>query len=303
MAANPTELTSTLSTREKTAEAVRLSLPLLPNEARATVLQMLEPASLIMVSSTVAIWAGSHFFGAGEIVDVVLAIVGVVALGFSVFDGAKSLYDFAATTLRAHSQQDLQKAANYFAQAVTILGVGTVQAVLLRGQGGAAMSRVRPRIHPRIQVNEPPPPGNRLRLSRSSSLPGGILGVTDEYGSIEISLDRSPSEQRLTLLHELVHRYFSPRTGPLRKLRAELNISAYARSALLRYLEEALAEGYSQLRVNGFGAALRALRFPLQGGYATVSQLAAEGLAIGAVSLGSGLLYVTISLRPMPRLQ
>jgi len=300
MATDPIELTSALSTREKAAEAIRLSLPLLPNEARTTVQQMLQPASLIVMSSTVAIWAGSHFFGVGEIVDLVLVTVGVVALGFSVFDGGKALYDFAVTIVRANSQQDLQKAANYFAQAVTILGISTVQAVLLRGQGRAVISRGRPRVYPRIQVNEPPPPGNQLRVSRPPSLSGGTLGLTDEYGSIEISRDQSLTEQRLTLLHELVHRYFSPRTGPLRKLRAELNISAYARSALLRYLEEALAEGYSQLRVNGFAAGLRALRFPLLGGYVTASQTAAEGLAIGTISLGGGLLYVSVSRGPVP---
>ena len=303
VATNSSDLTDTLSTRGKIAEAMRLSLPLLPDDARTTVLQLLQPASLILISSTIAIWAGSHFFGVGEIVDVVLAAVGVIALGFSVFDGAKALYDFAVTALGAHSQRDLQMAANYFAQGVTILGISTVQAILMHGQGRVVMARVKPRIYPRIQVHAPPPSGNVLRLSRPASLPEGVAGLTYEYGSIEISRDQSLTEQRLTLLHELVHRYFVPRTGPWRKLRAELRLSAYARSALMKYLEEALAEGYAQLRVNGFAAGLRALRFPLVGGYVTVAQLAAEGLALGTLSLGGGLFYVTISLRPMPRVE
>jgi hypothetical protein len=41
----------------------------------------------------------------------------------------------------------------------------------------------------------------------------------------------------------------SPRFGPPGHLRAQLNISVYMRSALLRYLEEALAEGYAQFNV------------------------------------------------------
>ena len=58
------------------------------------------------------------------------------------------------------------------------------------------------------------------------------------------------------------------------------------RSAFLRYLEEALAEGYAQLRINGLAQAIEALRFPLDGGYVVVSQLVAEGQAIGSIVLG-----------------
>lgn len=76
--------------------------------------------------------------------------------------------------------------------------------------------------------------------------------------------------------------------------------SAYNRSALLRYLEEALAEGYAQLRVNGLARALGAYRFPLQGGYVTVSQLLTEGQAIGTITLGGVFLHVSISIGSMP---
>jgi hypothetical protein len=115
-----------------------------------------------------------------------------------------------------------------------------------------------------------------------------------------VARNQSLSEQRVTLFHELVHRYFSPRVGVLRKLRAEISMSAYSRSALLRYLEEALAEDYGQLRVHGLAKALGAIRFPLQGGDVTVSQLATEGLAIGTITLGGLLFNVSISLGPIP---
>lgn len=65
-------------------------------------------------------------------------------------------------------------------------------------------------------------------------------------------------------------------------------------------MEEALAEGYGQLRVNGMGKALGAIKFPLQGGYVTVSQLATEGLAIGTITLGGRLFNVSMSLGPIP---
>ena len=88
--------------------------------------------------------------------------------------------------------------------------------------------------------------------------------------------------------------------GPFRQIRAELRMSAYKNSSLLRYLEEALAEGYAQLRIHGLAQAAQALRFPLQGGYVTISQLADEGMAIGTITLGGSRLYVSISLGPIP---
>jgi hypothetical protein len=127
------------------------------------------------------------------------------------------------------------------------------------------------------------------------------LGETNEYGAIQVARNQSFTEQRLTLFHELVHRYLSPRTGPLRQLRAEISAYGYARSPLLRYLEETLAEGYSQLRINGFGHALAALRFPLTGGYVTVSELIAEGQIIGTIVVGGTQLRVSVSRGPIPR--
>jgi len=290
-----------MSSTEKIGAALQRSLPYLPAGARATVEAMLTPTALALIAGTLVVWAGSHFFGVGEIVDIVLLGVGVVALGFAVFEGANELYEFASRALGAHSEADLEAAGQHFARAVVLLGISTIQTILLRGQGRAVIARGRPQIHPRIHVGTPPPAGNQLRLSRPANLPGGNLGVTDEYGVIVVARNQALNEQRLTLLHELVHRYFSPRTGPLRRLRAELQMSAYSRSALLKYLEEALAEGYAQLRVNGLEKALSQYRFPLDWGYVTVSQLAAEGTAIGTITLGGVLFHVSVSLGDIPR--
>jgi hypothetical protein len=201
---------------------------------------MLEPKSLALIGGTLVIWVGSHAFGVGEVVDAILLGVGVIALGFSVFEGAKAFKDFAVGAVRARSEADLDEAGRQFARAVVILGI-------------------------------------------------------DAYGVIQVARSQTLTEQRLTLLHELVHRFFSSRTGPLRRLRAELSMSAYARSAILRHIEEALAEGYAQLRINGLNSALQAYRFPLSGGYVTVSQLAAEGQAIGTIVMGGIVLHVSIS--------
>lgn len=262
---------------------------------------MLKPETLAIVTATLVVWAGSHFFGVGEIVDVILLGVGIFSLGFAVFEGADALYKFTIGAMDARNDVDLDRAAKHFARAVTLLGISTIQAILLRGQGKAIISRGRPQTYPRPNVGEPLPYGNQLRLSRPDSIASGSLGETSAYGVITVARNQTLTEQRITLLHELVHRFFSPRTGPLRKLRAELSMSAYSRSALLRYMEEALAEGYAQLRVHGLALAISALRFPLQAGYVTVSMLLKEGKAIGTIMLGGTVFYVSISQGVMPK--
>ena len=289
-----------MSSADKIAEAMRRSLPHLPAEARSVVESMLRPATLAIIAGTLVVWAGSHFFGVGEVVDAILLGVGALSLGFAVFEGAGELLDFATGAIDARSDDDLEQAGRHFARAVTVLGISTIQALLLRGQARTVIARGRPQIYPRVRVGTPPPAGNQLRLSRPARLPSGSLGETTAYGEITVARNQSLTEQRLTLFHELVHRFFSPRIGPLRQLRAELNMSAYSRSALLRYLEEALAEGYGQLRVHGLADALGAHRFPLQGGYVTISQMADEGTAIGTIMLGGVLFRVSISLGDIP---
>ena len=96
------------------------------------------------------------------------------------------------------------------------------------------------------------------------------------------------------LIHEWVHRALSPRFAPLRELRAQMRASGYWRSAVLRYLEEARAESYGQLRAYGFGAMLKGLSFPLRGGYVTVSQLVTEGVAIGNILAAGTVFHVVV---------
>jgi hypothetical protein len=109
-----------------------------------------------------------------------------------------------------------------------------------------------------------------------------------------VTRNQSLTEQRLTLFHEWVHRVLTPRFGPMRQLRVQLRANAYWRSALLRYVEEAMAESYAQLRVQGLQQALVGIRFPIQGGYVTVSQVAAEGVAIGNIMVGGTLFHVLV---------
>jgi hypothetical protein len=284
-----------MSAQDKIGEAMRRSLPLLPAEARDQVAAMLTPTSLAIVAGTLIVWAGSHFFGVGEIVDVILLVVGVATIGLGVFSGASELYDFATTAINAQSEEDLNRAAEHFARAVSILGITTISAILLKRSAKAVRARGTPQVRRMPNVGTPPPRGVPPRITRPFRLPSGALGETDAWGNIAVARNQSLTEQRLTLYHEWVHSVLSPRFGPLRQLRAQLSMSGYMRSALLRYIEEAMAESYAQLRVHGLQNILIGIKFPITGGYMTVSQLIGEGVAIGNITIGTLRLYVYMS--------
>lgn len=271
---------------DKIADAIRRSLPMLPAEARQQVQAMLSPEALAIVAGTLIVWAGSHIVGVGQIVDIVLLVAGFAVLGASVFSGAQELYDFASTAVSARTGTDLDRAAHHFARAVSILGISVISAVLLRRSVRDVATAGRPHFRPAPKVGTPPAPGTKPRITRPFSLPSGALGETDWWGNIAVIRNQTLTEQRLTLYHEWVHSVLSPRFGPMRQLRAQLRANAYWRSALLRYVEEGMAESYAHLRVHGLQQVLVGIRFPLQGGYVTVSQLASEGIAVGNILIG-----------------
>ena len=195
-----------MSNVDRIGEAMRRSLPHLPDDAKRVVEAMLQPETLAIIAGTLVLWAGSHFFGIGEIVDVILLVVGGIFLGFAVFEAAGKLYDFANGAINAKTDDDLEQAGKDFARAVVLLGISTIQAILLRGQARPVIARGRPQTHPRLRMPPPPPRGQGLKLSRPSSIPGGSLGETDVYGAIVVARNQSMREQRLTLYHEMVHR-------------------------------------------------------------------------------------------------
>jgi hypothetical protein len=133
------------------------------------------------------------------------------------------------------------------------------------------------------------------------------LGECSWYGDIYVTRAQTMVEQRATLFHELGHSYFSPKFRYLRQFRARIKASGYWRSALLRYLEEALVEGFGQFKARGLLPALKAVTFPIGPapyGYVTVTQLAAEGQALGTIVVGGLAFRVFLSKSPpsgMPR--
>jgi HNH/Endo VII superfamily nuclease toxin with a HHH motif len=184
--------TADLSVTDKIGEAMRRSLPLLPGEAQGGVLDMLKPENLAIIGAAVVVWAASQFFGVGEFVDFILLVIGIRALGFSVLTGARELYYFVTTAVNATSSQDLDVAGQHFAQAVLILGISVVQAVLLRGAANKVVAPSRPQVKPRIPDTEgigpkgvtsepfgPPSPADAAKAAAASRPANATrLGVT-----------------------------------------------------------------------------------------------------------------------------
>jgi hypothetical protein len=128
-------------------------------------------------------------------------------------------------------------------------------------------------------------------------------GATTAFGEVTYSTAGTATEVQLVRLHELVHRFLSPRILPFRSFRARLAMSAYSRSAVLTYLEEALAESFAQLRVHGLQGLLTGLRFPVANGYVTLQTLASEGAAVGTIMLGDQRFSVQYVLGGPPPVQ
>ena len=138
------------------------------------------------------------------------------------------------------------------------------------------------RVVGRVQRRRVPAETDR----RFHSLPEGH-GETWWFGDANYSTAGSAEAQDLARIHEMVHSFLRPRLKYLRQFRARLNASAYTRSAILRYLEEGLAETIAQLNVRGVSGLITGIRFPLRNGYMTIQQLIREGAELGNIMVGS----------------
>lgn len=249
---------------------------------------MLSPASLAAMAAAMVAWMVSQAFGVGEVADVALLATGLGLCGWGVIDGFHDLIRFGRTAMRAHSEQDLDEAARYFASAVPKMGFNILLGLLFWRPGRIFIERggfKALNFRPNLEYVLPPPlPGAEPTVTFAPMEPGD-LGGTDDYGNIEINQNLSPEEQRITLDHETVHSILSPKIGTLREFRARVAASGYERVLLLRYLEEAMAETYALVRANGIRDVITGVTFPIKNGYLTITDLTnqTQGAFIGIV--------------------
>lgn len=285
-----------MSMNDRLTEVLRRSKRHLGPAVGQMVDSLLSPTNLAIMAGTLTVWVSSQFFGVGEILDVLLLTIGAFAIGWSITDVAKDLYDFGRLTINASTDNDLDLAAQAFAHAMVLAGITVIMAILLRksvkeiqvSRGANVLDALKPRSPGLPQVGADPAAGrlwSKPGIVSDPTFPAGE-GSTSPFGEVKLSPSGSTTEQALVRAHELVHQFLTPQFGVLRTFRVQLSMSGYLRSMLLKYLEEAVAETVAQLRVNGFSGLLTGLKFPVANGYMSLNALMSEAAAIGTIATG-----------------
>ena len=283
LAGNPV---SGWSTIDKIGSAIRRSFSRMPGETAAKLSSLVEPTTLIILAGTLALWAGSHALGVGEAIDLLMMVTGFLFVGWYAINAVKHLFEFARRSVTADTETDLDVAGEHLAQAVAIIGVDVVLAFLTKRAVKSWKGRYKP-----TTTGDP-------------TLPAGT-GWTMPDGDITYSTAGTDADRALVLYHEQVHQFLTPKLQEFRSFRVNLRMDGYQKSQLLRYLEEALAESYAQLRVNGVKGLPAGIRFPVASGayQLTVSGILREaaivgGVYVGAITVGGIVAYVYLEENP-----
>jgi hypothetical protein len=147
---------STWTLEQKFSRVLELTPPKLPGHMREEFQKLLDPTVLAIIVGTLIVWAASHAFGVGVIVDIAMLIGGVVFIGMAAFDAAGHLYDFLTLTATADEESDLDQASVMLAKAVSILGVGAFAALVTKGAAKRGAKKTAP-PEPKPMIKDPGP--------------------------------------------------------------------------------------------------------------------------------------------------
>jgi peptidoglycan hydrolase-like protein with peptidoglycan-binding domain len=118
--------------RGRFEEVLRLAPNYMRPELAAQFRALITPLSASIIAGTLAAWAVSHAFGVGEVADIGVFAIGTIFLGVAAFKAGEDIGDCIITTLNAETQLDLERAADYLAQAVAILGIAAFLSLVAR---------------------------------------------------------------------------------------------------------------------------------------------------------------------------
>lgn len=127
---------SEMSSDEKIGESLTRMVSMLPDSMREKVEAMLTPAALTALTVVLGARAVGHYIGVSEVIDA-LAIIGLVAAGVEVLDLGEKLYAGASLAINAQTEDDLNRAAKNFADALGGGAVDIAAAVITKKAGGA----------------------------------------------------------------------------------------------------------------------------------------------------------------------
>lgn len=134
----PPKPVAAMTATERFTEVLTRTAPKLPGEIREEFAAILTPTSLAMMAGTLAAWGASHYFGFGFVFDLLLLAGGVLLLGWQVWSACSDLVAAINGTATAKTDADLEEAARHLANFVAVVGVATVQVLLMKGAKAAA---------------------------------------------------------------------------------------------------------------------------------------------------------------------
>lgn len=307
MAVPSTNRIAAMSTADKLGMVVRKAATLLPTDVGRHLLAFVSPSALATMAGVVVIWAGAHFFGVGEIADVVLLAAGWMVIGSGALQGGRKLIEFAVATQSAATQADLDRAAHALADAITIIGIDVVLTLLFKNRPKTTFHEpFQPQIaipsyrqFARVMPKSGPTRMYEAKLIFTKSRwagQGGTAPVTNNatvgrnYYPEARSLEDAVRGVRRTVYHERVHQRLTQAFSLLGRPALYMKMGAYKRSYILRYIEEAAAEAYGIAKTGGLRPGeLSGIQFPLNGNYGvTLVQMGGEakGILLGPVTVG-----------------
>ena len=126
----------------KFGDVLQRTAPKLPANMRHEFLGLLSPTNIAIMATCLVAWAGSHAFGVGEAIDVLLVSLGMLFVGMAIIDVAKEVGDCVLETSGATEEKDLEAAASHLARAIAIIGVLAFIALFAKVARGLGRKRV-----------------------------------------------------------------------------------------------------------------------------------------------------------------
>jgi len=120
---------------DRLLEAMRRAAPLLPALTRQEFTSLYNTENMALTLGVLTMWAGSHFFGIGEVIDLLFMLGAGMFLGRAALHAADDLVAFVRLASRARSETDLDQAAAHLARFVAAAGVASFSSLLYKAAG------------------------------------------------------------------------------------------------------------------------------------------------------------------------
>ena len=116
----------------KVIDSIERSYKYMPAQVAEAVRAIFTAQNIALIGATLSVYAMSHFFGIGFILDAILLVVSIVCVGALAADAIMKFVEFYTLATRATTEAELEEAGKLFADVVLTLGVGAITAILTR---------------------------------------------------------------------------------------------------------------------------------------------------------------------------